>query len=60
MRADSLRDLADKGRIACRWVESPDGAKWRAFDRDELDAYKSRRLAVLEGQLAAVKGGAAS
>jgi len=58
VRADSLRNLADKGRIACRWVETPDGAKWRAFDRDELDAYKARRLAGLQGQLASLGGAA--
>ncbi len=58
VRVDSLRDLANKGIIPCRWTTTPDGAKWRAFDRADLDQYKARRLAVLESQLAAVKGSA--
>ena len=55
---DSLRDAADRGRIPYRWAEMPDGQKWRAFERADLEAYKARRTAHLEGQLAAVKGAA--
>jgi len=56
---DSLRDAADRGRIPHQWADMPDGQRWRAFKVADLDQYKSRRLAVLESQLAAVKGGAA-
>lgn len=55
---DSLRDAADRGRIPHQWADMPDGQRWRAFKVADLDAYKARRLAALQGQLASLGGAA--
>ncbi|MCL4242099.1 MAG: hypothetical protein KJ048_12180 [Dehalococcoidia bacterium] len=51
--------MADRGTVPCEWTDGHDGKRCRTFKTDDLDQYKSRRLAVLESQLASMKGSAA-